>query len=277
MSCGRREPHDVVAQVVLCVEVKRTMSAVSAGPPPDLPRDVSKFSEEPRIAFSQATSRWIYEDLETGVEYEFDEHLKDWIEVPNETAIERQQAAYTLNEHKRSPTAELYDSEQNKDERPGKRRKQEDKKHMKEGGVEMERKPTAIYISGLPKDTTMEEIETVFSKYGLIAENLNTGEKRIKLYTDEDGEPKGDALVVYFKPESVPLAIEMMDGYEFRYGAGKVSVQIAKFDKDKSQDADSTKPTQRDKPTGREKAKIQKRLQQLNEYVPPIAWCLKAL
>lgn len=41
-----------------------------------------------------------------------------------------------------------------------------------------------------------------------------SGQKRVKIYQDEDGNVKGDALVTYFKPESVPLAIQLLDETE---------------------------------------------------------------
>jgi HIV Tat-specific factor 1 len=44
------------------------------------------------------------------------------------------------------------------------------------------------------------------------------GKPRVKLYTDEKGDFNGEALVVYFKKESVELAIMMTDDYEFRIG-----------------------------------------------------------
>jgi HIV Tat-specific factor 1 len=41
---------------------------------------------------------------------------------------------------------------------------------------------------------------------------LITGLPKIKIYTNEQCEPKGDALVTYVKEESVDLAIQMLDG-----------------------------------------------------------------
>jgi HIV Tat-specific factor 1 len=46
------------------------------------------------------------------------------------------------------------------------------------------------------------------------------GAKRIKMYTDEEGDFKGEALVVYFKKDSVAMAIQMMDDSWFRPGQG---------------------------------------------------------
>lgn len=61
----------------------------------------------------------------------------------------------------------------------------------------------------------MEEVRTCFQKYGIIAESPDDNEKRVKLYNDKDGNFKGEALIIYFRPESVAMAINMQDGYEF--------------------------------------------------------------
>lgn len=57
---------------------------------------------------------------------------------------------------------------------------------------------TAIYVSGLPLDITMEELTQLFIKCGLIARD-ERGKDKIKLYRDGNGEPKGDALCTYIK------------------------------------------------------------------------------
>jgi len=42
------------------------------------------------------------------------------------------------------------------------------------------------------------------------------GQKKIRLYRDENGNPKGDARICYLRVESVPLALQMLDGSPFR-------------------------------------------------------------
>ena len=74
----------------------------------------------------------------------------------------------------------------------------------------------AVYVTNLPLDATKEEITEVFTRFGgMIAENEDD-EKRITMYTDDEGNFKGEALVVYFKRESVPLALRMLDDNYFR-------------------------------------------------------------
>ncbi|EPX73347.1 U2 snRNP-associated protein Uap2 [Schizosaccharomyces octosporus yFS286] len=114
----------------------------------------------------------------------------------------------------------------------------------------------AIYVSGLPKDVTVSEVKEVFSKCGIIAENVDTGTPRIKLYTNDDGTLKGDALIVFFRSESIQLAEQLFDDTEFRLGSGvKMRVQEASIDykKEKSVNRDLSESV---------KKKVQRKRQQ---------------
>jgi len=119
-------------------------------------------------------------------------------------------------------------------------------------------------VTSLPEDSTIEEINTLFSKCGVIAEEIDSGKPRIKMYTDEAGKFKGDALVVYFRAESVNLAIQMLDDSDFRFGvvssAGNMRVKEADFSYKKVQD----KPVAKG---GKDQKKIIKKTQRLNKCV----------
>ena len=62
-----------------------------------------------------------------------------------------------------------------------------------------EKKNNAVYVTSLPEDTTEDELHDVFSKFGVIAESADSDKPRIKLYADEKGNFKGDALIGRFK------------------------------------------------------------------------------
>jgi HIV Tat-specific factor 1 len=100
---------------------------------------------------------------------------------------------------------------------------------------------TAVYVTSIPLDADQEEINHTFSKCGVIAEEIDSGKPRIKMYEDDQGQFKGDALVVYFRPESVNLAIQMLDDSDFRLGtegpSGKMRVQAADFSYKSQQEA----------------------------------------
>ena len=98
----------------------------------------------------------------------------------------------------------------------------------------------AIYVTNIPRDATVEELADVFKKYGMIDQGVD-GKPRIKLYTDDDGEFNGEALIVYFKKESVDLAIRLQDDYELRLGDtknGTLRVQEADNSRRKNTDAE---------------------------------------
>lgn len=114
---------------------------------------------------------------------------------------------------------------------------------------------------------TVTEVHDVFSRYGVVAEEIDTSKPRIKLYTDDSGAFKGDALVVYFRPESVGLAVQMLDDTDFRLGqdgpSGKMTVKEADLSYKKVQDRPAD---QKVKAPTKDKKKIIKKTQKMNKY-----------
>lgn len=135
-------------------------------------------------------------------------------------------------------------------------------KKAKASAEPRERKNTAVYVTSLPTDITLDEVNRVFSRCGVIAEEIDRGKPRIKLYTDEEGKFKGDALIVYFRAESVDLAIQMLDDTDFRLGqpaaAGKMKVAAADFSYKTQKEAPA-------KSNMKDKKKIMKKTQKLNK------------
>jgi len=123
---------------------------------------------------------------------------------------------------------------------------------------------TAVYATSIPLDATEDEVKQVFSKYGMIAEEIDSGQPRIKMYEDSKGQFKGDALVVYFRPESVDLAVQMLDDSDFRPGErgpdGKMRVQVADYSYKKQTDV----PEEKKKSNNKDKQKIIKKTQKMN-------------
>lgn len=117
----------------------------------------------------------------------------------------------------------MYPKDATKSNRPNKKQK----------APPQPRQNTAVYVRGLPLDATVDEVHEAFSrKAGVIAEEIDSGAPRIKMYTDESGNFKGDALVVFFKPQSVQMAIMLLDDTDFRITAsgtheGRISVEEA--------------------------------------------------
>ena len=101
-------------------------------------------------------------------------------------------------------------------------------------------KNTSVYITGLPRDVTEEEIAETFKKCGVIKVDARDGSSRVKVYRDDDGQVKGDALVVFLKGPSVDLAITLLDQSELRAGdaSTKMTVSAAKFEMKQSDKKD---------------------------------------
>lgn len=237
---------------------------------------------DPRIAFNQASGKWIFEDTDNGLEYEYNEIQGEWIPVVDEAAINLQQQAYMKEDEeptsKRRPSEEAEDDDrdeegkQDMDELTGGTdnakhiNKKAKKSKPRPKSVPEERRNKGIYISKLALDTTVEELEQVFSKFGLIAEDLKApGTKRIKLYADTEGNLKGDALIVYFKPESVDLAVQMMDNAEQRIGQPETIIKVEPADfshKTGTSNGEAKQPATVDL---KNKKKLQKRYQKMNE------------
>jgi RNA recognition motif-containing protein len=102
-----------------------------------------------------------------------------------------------------------------------------------------------IYVTGLPKDTNEEEVATYFLKAGIIDLDPETQKPKVKLYRhkkgkngDQSGALKGDASICYARPESVELALQILDENLFRDGA-TLSVQRAKFEQSGTFDDDN--------------------------------------
>ena len=131
---------------------------------------------------------------------------------------------------------------------------------------------TAVWVTKLPLDAQKEEIRELFAKYGVIAEEIESGDARIKMYKDADGNFTGEALVVYFRPESVSLAIQMLDETEFRFGvtdpSGPMRVEVA----DSSYKANQPDAPEKPKTSMKDKQKIIERTQRLNRYVDVLSW-----
>ncbi|KAL0205443.1 hypothetical protein P9112_000750 [Eukaryota sp. TZLM1-RC] len=91
----------------------------------------------------------------------------------------------------------------------------------------VEKRPTSIYVTGLPLDTDIDEVAQYFSKAGVIRKSEETHEPVIKLYRNEDGSLKGDAKIIYLRPESVSLATTLLDDSLFRPSLPTISVSPA--------------------------------------------------
>lgn len=204
--------------------------------------------------FNKITQKWEYED-DSGQSYEQDPKTLQWIPIFDEEALKAQQAAYSVpgvDEHapavepkrKKQKLQETFtsgpESQVDEDGTAGStaRLNKKDKPEHKP-------RETAVYVQNLPRDATLEEMSSLFGKCGLLSEDPTTGQPRIKFYLDEEGRQKGDALVIYFREESVSLAIQMLDETSLRGDKTLLKVSKASFSHKQDKTGNSSRP-QRD-------------------------------
>lgn len=204
------------------------------------------FAEDPRVHFDRASGTWRLEN-DDGSELEYDSVKGVWVPVVDEELVKAQQAAYSVagvdeetpaapvlkrTNKKRKEPEDYTSSTVGQIAGPAAKRGKKGAASMSNGQGQPERKSknTAVYVTGLPPDTEADEIVTRFSKFGLIEED-DEGAPKIKLYARDDGTFSGDALIVYFKEESVDLAVSLLDDDELRIGlpSTRMRVQRAEF------------------------------------------------
>ncbi|KAI4114645.1 MAG: hypothetical protein LQ338_007973 [Usnochroma carphineum] len=242
--------------------------------PPDLPEtsrssfptNPEDFDADDRISFSKLDNKFILE-TDDGQEFDFDDALKRWVPALDTALLEQQRQAYAVQGVDESEPAQPQKKKRKQEyvngegEIGGRSDTSKKPKQSTATSEPRERKNTAIYVTNLPLDATVQEVSDVFSRCGVIAEEIDRGKPRIKLYTDDEGNFKGDALILYFRAESVDLAIQMLDDSDFRLGqaapGGKMRVSAADF----SYKNQKEKPAQS---SGKDKKKIIRKTQKLN-------------
>ncbi|KAL9098543.1 MAG: hypothetical protein Q9163_005816, partial [Psora crenata] len=232
------------------------------------PQDSADFDGDPRISFDKLNQKFILEtedDKGEPLDFEYDEALKRWIPVVDDRLLEQQRAAYAVPGVDESEPAQGGMKRKKAEYVNGEKETggRINPKQPKPAKAPVERKNTAVYVTNLPTDppTTTEELYNQFSKCGVIAEEIDGRKHRIKLYTDEEGKVKGDALIVYFRAESVDLAVQMLDDTELRFlgenSNGTIRVAPADFSYKQQKDAPQ-------KSNNKDKKKIIKKTQKLN-------------
>lgn len=227
-----REPADAPAALPLYAPPRSIRAGVAGA-------NAEPFDEnDERVYFDRQTNTWKCEaegDGETS-ELEWDVTKKTWLPVVDDELIRAQQMAYSVEGvDEEAPVAAVERRNQKKRRRASPSGEDGEER---EGGNKQPRAPKArvnssVYVTGLPLDATKSEIAAVFSRYGVLNED-DQGEPRIKMYADEKtGMFKGEALVTFFKPESVELAVQVLDESALRAAEGKthpiMKVEKAQF------------------------------------------------
>ncbi|RSH95372.1 hypothetical protein EHS25_000459 [Saitozyma podzolica] len=237
-----------------------------------------RFEEDPRVHFDKTAGKFQYEDEDTGKEYEWTGQV--WVELVDEEQWKAQQAAYAVAGVDESTPA---NSVLAREERRNKKRKKGPEESSSNGTSRASGsgkpapqpsapKKTAVWVTNLPPNTTPETLASVFSKAGVLMVG-DDGEPRVKLYYDDKGRFKGEALVMYFKEGSVDLAVRLLDDTELEMGAGFGNMRVKEADYDKSAKADTTErqekveQQERKKYSAEDKLRMTKRMKALQNKV----------
>ncbi|VEU22376.1 DEKNAAC103465, partial [Brettanomyces naardenensis] len=196
-------------------------------------------SQIQHLTFDKIRKKWIIEDSEDQ-SYEYDEILERW--VPTAEG----------EKHKR-------DSDDPEEAKLALKRMKKEEIEKKKLEKQNRRRPnTSIYVTGMPKDISVEELKDTFGRCGVIAEDLKTGKPRIKMYEDENGQFKGDCLIRYFRAESCDLAMEILDGTKIRPGDGEeMKISMAVFDEERTVKKEPLK--------FKDKLNVKKRIKEMND------------
>ncbi|KAI5207353.1 hypothetical protein E4T39_01896 [Aureobasidium subglaciale] len=180
------------------------------------PATEDEFKNDVRVSFDKTSEKWILED-DNGEEYEWNAQFEKWVPSVDEALMQQQASIYAMKDV--DETAPAIDT---------KKRKADIKAASKQDKKQKTDRPnSAVYVTGVPLDASIDEIHDVFKKYGIIEEDIHTNLPKIRMYADDEGNFKGEAKVIYFKPQSVSLAITMLDGTDFRKpGDGSLHVEL---------------------------------------------------
>ncbi|GAA93593.1 uncharacterized protein L969DRAFT_51782 [Mixia osmundae IAM 14324] len=241
--------------------------------------DEKAFAADPRIHWDTQTNKWIFETEDQ--ELEWDATRQAWQPVVTVDAVAEQtwQSAYSVEGVDESvPAGPVLEREAKKNKKKRKKHKKASAYHSESSGSDGDEetngkrrkddKPrasrnTAVYVTHLPPDATVEEMKGVFSKAGLILEDQD-GEPKIRIYKNEDGTPKGEALVVYLNEASVMLAETLLDDTELRLGSNEGRMRVAKADFSKSANSNNANDqSEGSKKSEQDKAKQKKRAERL--------------
>jgi hypothetical protein len=159
-----------------------------------------------------------------GTTYIKDHSSGKWI---HEALVPKPPDASSQNGNKKRPSSKEEQNEKNHD---GKKRKRSNKFSARNAKC-------WVYVTGLPLDTDEEEVSQVFSKVGILDLDSDTQKPKVKLYYTEDPANgarslKGDASICFARPESVELALQLLDEAPFRLedSSRVIRVEHAKFE-----------------------------------------------
>ena len=165
------------------------------------------------------------------MQYEFDKAKNAWVPKIDEDFMANYQLGYGFTAEGVPEPTKPQEEEKEKEveaESAPKKAKVKGKEEKAEWFDEDQTKSTKVYVSNLPSSISEEDFVEFMSKCGMVEFDVRTKKPKVKLYKDGENQLKGDGLCSYIKPESVDLALTILDGSELE--GKRISVQRAKFE-----------------------------------------------
>jgi HIV Tat-specific factor 1 len=200
------------------------------------------FEDQPKLPDElKAKPRKKYFVADDGKRYVWDDEEDDWVEHEGSVSSDDEDGGGDSSgdeagdgargggaaQGKAGAKSETKEEEAGEKEKRIRKKKNKKKRGATDGNSASN---TWIYVNGLPKDVSIDEIRDHFSKVGLIALNPFDQQPRIKLYREADNTLKGDCSICYNSATSVQMALDLLDGGYIRPNA-KISVCRAEFQK----------------------------------------------
>uniref|UniRef100_A0A0P4WFG7 17S U2 SnRNP complex component HTATSF1 n=1 Tax=Scylla olivacea TaxID=85551 RepID=A0A0P4WFG7_SCYOL len=226
--------------------------------------------EDPNISYDGTTYTKV--DPVDKVVYEWDTERRAWFPKLDEDFMATYQLSYgfnpdgTVNENPLKFDDENEEEEEIKAAEELKRKLENEKAKATKKKLTWfqmdETRNTKVYVNNLPDSMTENSFVTLMQKCGMIMLDEQTSRPKVKLYKDEEGNFKGDALCTYIKVESVKLAEQILDGYQV--GNMKIHVEQAKFQQ-KGEYNPKLKPRKKGK---KELERLKKKQEKLFDWRP---------
>ncbi|VEN41922.1 unnamed protein product [Callosobruchus maculatus] len=213
-----------------------------------------------KVTYGFEDDTHVYTDSD-GVKYFWDREKAAWFPKVDDDFMAMYQMSYGFVDNTK---VEVKKEEISKVEPKPKKVKGEKRKASEPQWFELEESlNTNVYVSNLPTDIDEQEFVDLMQKCGLVMKDLQTGKFKVKLYKEPGSDNlKGDALCTYIKIESVDLALNLIDGYEYK--GNKIKVERAKFQMKGDFDP-KLKPKMKKK---KEKLKMKKQQEKLFDWRP---------
>ena len=213
-----------------------------------LDQPVYPFQVKKPVSSSSSSVKKVF-TADDGLKYLWDEEEQDWVEYDGDSGEEEEEEDNDdddddKDERKRDKKKVTFNNnDKNDDTTKAVPLDNNDNKQKKRKRKNKKGPNTWVYVTGLPADVTIEEIQSHFGKVGLIALNPLDQQPKIKIYRTDDGECKGDCSIGYNAIESVKMALDILhDGYI--RPTHKIQVSQAEFEiKDKIQSSSNKKAT----------------------------------